>query len=76
MKTIPKQDANSRVFVPAWGYTPQHIVEPPVTKHCPTCRTVKPATEFNIARDKLDGLSGICRVCKAARQREAKRRDK
>ncbi len=38
--------------------------EPPASKRCPRCATVKPSSEFGISRTRPDGLQGYCKVCR------------
>lgn len=36
----------------------------------------KPASEFNVARDRYDGLQAYCRVCSCVRQRASRKKEK
>lgn len=45
----------------------------PESKRCGHCKQVKPAGDFIAVRDRPNGLSGWCRVCMNAANRNAKR---
>jgi len=41
----------------------------PETKHCNTCKTTKPSSEFGRANGKRDGLKSKCKVCERQYQK-------
>lgn len=41
-----------------------------MTKHCPTCKTDKPTSEFHSNAGRKDGLASNCKICKQLHQKK------
>lgn len=75
-KTARKKAARRRPQSPPSAEGDGDGGPPPDAKRCGTCRTIKPAAEFNRNKATKDGLHPDCRPCHRGKQRAARARKK
>src|SRR5215831_2055427 len=73
MQEIPSMVGPSRRRPPRQRAKTVNAIEG--QKRCPKCEVTKPITEFGVARDRADGLSGHCASCRAAERRATRASD-